>query len=66
MMCSHGIEGKYIAGYLRALQLAEVTDGIAKIGLNAAGLGAPEFDTFLRAELRNNEKVARAVNLRID
>lgn len=51
---------------LRALQLAEVTDVIAKIGLNAAGLGAPEFDTFLRAELRNNEKVARAVNLRID
>jgi tripartite-type tricarboxylate transporter receptor subunit TctC len=51
---------------LRALQLTEVTDVIAKIGLNSAGLGASEFDAFLRSELRSNEKVARAVNLRID
>ncbi len=51
---------------LRALQLPEVKDIIAKVGLNAAGMGAAEFDTFLRTELRNNEKVARAVNLRID
>ena len=51
---------------LRALQLPEVKDVIAKGGLNAAPLGAGEFDAFLRAEMRRNEKIARAVNLRID
>jgi tripartite-type tricarboxylate transporter receptor subunit TctC len=54
------------AEILRALQLAEVKDIITKIGMNAAGLPAAEFDVFLRAELRSNEKIARAVNLRID
>ena len=51
---------------LNALQLPEVKDVITKVGLNAAGLGAAEFDAFLRAELRSNEKIAREVNLRID
>ena len=54
------------AEILRALQLPEVKDIITKTGLNAAGLGAAEFDAFLRAELRQNEKIAREVNLRID
>jgi tripartite-type tricarboxylate transporter receptor subunit TctC len=51
---------------LRALELAEVRDTISKGGLNAAPLDAATFDAFLRAELERNEKVARAVNLRID
>ena len=51
---------------LRALELAEVRDTISKGGLNAAPLDAVAFDAFLRAELERNEKVARAVNLRID
>jgi tripartite-type tricarboxylate transporter receptor subunit TctC len=50
----------------RALQLPEVRDVIAKGGLNVAALGAGEFDAFLRAEMQRNEKIARAVNLRID
>ena len=54
------------AEILRALQLPEVKDVIAKVGLNAAALGASEFDAFLRAELQRNEKIAREVNLRID
>ena len=54
------------AEILRALQLPEVKDIITRIGMNAAGLPAAEFDAFLRAELRSNEKIARAVNLRID
>jgi tripartite-type tricarboxylate transporter receptor subunit TctC len=54
------------AEILRALQLPEVKDVVNKVGLNVAGLPAAEFDAFLRAELRSNEKVARAVNLRID
>lgn len=51
---------------LRALQLPEIRDVIGKVGLNAAPLGAAEFDVFLRKEMRENEKVARAVNLKID
>ena len=51
---------------LRALQLPEVRDVITKGGLNPAPLGAAEFDAFLRAEMQRNEKIARAVNLRID
>ena len=54
------------AEILRALQLPEVKDIITRIGMNSAGLPAAEFDVFLRAELRSNEKIARAVNLRID
>lgn len=54
------------AEILRALQLPEVKDVIAKGGLNPAPLGASEFETFLRAEMQRNEKIARAVNLRID
>ena len=54
------------AEILRALQLPEVKDVIAKGGLNPAPLGASEFESFLRAEMQRNEKVARAVNLRID
>jgi tripartite-type tricarboxylate transporter receptor subunit TctC len=54
------------AEILRALQLPEVKDVIAKGGLNPAPLGAGDFDAFLRAETQRNEKIARAVNLRID
>jgi len=54
------------AEILRALQLSEVKDIITRIGMNSAGLPAADFDAFLRAELRSNEKIARAVNLRID
>jgi len=54
------------AEILRALQLPEVKDVIAKGGLNPAPLGAVEFEAFLRAEMQRNEKIARSVNLRID
>jgi len=54
------------AEILRALQLPEVKDVIAKGGLNPAPLGAAEFEVFLRAEMQRNEKIARSVNLRID
>ena len=54
------------AEILRALQLPEVKDVVNKVGLNVAGLPAVEFDAFLRAEMQSNEKIARAVNLRID
>lgn len=54
------------AEIVRALQLPEVRNGLGKLGLSAAGSSAEEFDAFIRSELRRNEKVARASNLRID
>jgi tripartite-type tricarboxylate transporter receptor subunit TctC len=54
------------ADIVRALQLPEVRNGLGKLGLSAAGTSAEEFDAFIRSELRRNEKVARASNLRID
>jgi tripartite-type tricarboxylate transporter receptor subunit TctC len=51
---------------VRALQLPEVRNGLFKLGLSAAGSSVEEFDAFIRSELRRNEKVARASNLRID
>lgn len=50
----------------RALQLPEVRDGLAKLGLSAGGTSPGEFDAFIRSELRRNERLARESNLRID
>jgi len=54
------------AEIVRALQLPDVRNALGKLGLSAAGTSAEEFDAFIRSELRRNEKVARASNLRID
>ena len=54
------------AEIVRALQLPDVRNGLGKLGLSAGGTSAEEFDAFIRSELRRNEKVARASNLRID
>ena len=54
------------AEIVRALQLPDVRNGLGKLGLFAAGTSAEEFDTFIRSELRRNEKIARESNLRID
>ena len=60
------VVGRLSTEILRALQLPEVKDVVNKVGLDAAGLAAAEFDAFLRNELRNNEKIAREVKLRLD
>jgi tripartite-type tricarboxylate transporter receptor subunit TctC len=54
------------AEIVRALQLPDVRNALGKLGLSAAGTSAVEFDAFIRSELRRNEKVAKASNLRID
>ena len=54
------------ADIVRALQLPEVRDALARLGLSAAGMSPGEFDAFIRAELRRNEKLAKEANLRID
>jgi tripartite-type tricarboxylate transporter receptor subunit TctC len=60
------VVGRLSTEILRALQLPEVKDIVNKVGLDAAGLAAAEFDAFLRNELRSNEKIAREVKLRLD
>ena len=54
------------ADIVRTLLLPDVRNGFSKLGLSAAGTSAEEFDTFIRSELRRNEKIARESNLRID
>ncbi len=54
------------AEIVRALQVPDVRDGLAKQGFAAAGMSTAEFDTYLRSELRRNQEVARASNLKID
>lgn len=50
----------------RALQLAEVKDVLGKQGLTPSAISPEEFDAFLRAEMRRNERIIRALNLKID
>ena len=54
------------AEILRALQLAEVKEGLVKQGFSAAPMRAEEFDVFFRAEIRRYEKIAREINFKID
>ena len=50
----------------RALQLQDVKDTLGRIGLVTAGMNAADFDAFYRAEVRRYEKIAKAVNLKVD
>lgn len=54
------------AEILSALLLPEVKDVLTRIGLSAAGMNVGEFDQRIRSEMRRNEKIAGAVNLKID
>lgn len=50
----------------RALQLPEVRDALVKLGLSPGAMSPSEFDAFLRAEMENNGKIIRALNLKIE
>ena len=50
----------------RALEQAEVKDSLGKLGFVPAPLNAEQFDAFIRAEVQQNEKVARQANIRIE
>jgi tripartite-type tricarboxylate transporter receptor subunit TctC len=50
----------------RSVQLSEVKDSLGRLGLTTAGMSAADFDEFYRAEVRRYEKIAKAVNLKVD
>ena len=49
-----------------ALEQGEVKDTLGKLGFIPSPLSPERFDAFIRAELQQNEKVARQANIRID
>lgn len=53
------------AEFAQALEGQEVKDRLAKLGLSAATMNAEQFNAFLRAEMRSNEKIVRAANIRM-
>lgn len=50
----------------RALQAAEVRDILAKQGLNANPLTLESFDAYMKAEMERNERIVKALGLKID
>ena len=54
------------ADITRVLQAAEVRDGLGRLGLSVAAMNPAEFDAFVRAEIQNNGKIIRALNLKVE
>jgi tripartite-type tricarboxylate transporter receptor subunit TctC len=54
------------AEIVRALEQPQVRESFGKLGFVPAPLNPEQFDAFIRAELQQNEKVARQANIRID
>jgi tripartite-type tricarboxylate transporter receptor subunit TctC len=50
----------------RALQQAEVKDGLSKLGLTGMPMTPEAFGDFLRAEMQKNEKILKVLKLRIE
>jgi tripartite-type tricarboxylate transporter receptor subunit TctC len=50
----------------RALQLPEVKEILAREGLAPSALSPEAFDAFLRAEMQRNERIIRALNLKLE
>ena len=50
----------------RALELPEVKDPMKRQGMSPAAMSPDEFDAYLRAEAQRNERIIRALNLKIE
>jgi tripartite-type tricarboxylate transporter receptor subunit TctC len=50
----------------KALQTDEVRDNMARVGLDIAYLGAASFDTYIRNEMRRNERIIKLLKLKLD
>lgn len=61
-----GVVERLSAEIARALQLPEVKEILAREGLAPAPLSPEAFDAFLRAEMQRNERIIRALNLKIE
>ena len=51
--------------FARALELPEVKERLAALGLSPATLNVEPFNAFLKAEMQSNEKIVRAANIRM-
>lgn len=51
---------------MRALQLAEVKDGMLRDGFVVAPIGLAEYEAFMRAKVQQIQKIAKAANIKID
>ena len=54
------------AEIMRAMQLPEVKDGMLRDGFVVAPIGLAEYDAFMRAKMRQIQKIARAANIKLD
>lgn len=54
------------AEIVRGLEQQEMKDAFDKLGLNPAPLNPERFEAFIRAEIQQNEKIARQADIRIE
>jgi tripartite-type tricarboxylate transporter receptor subunit TctC len=54
------------AEIVKVLQLAEVRESLGRLGLSAAPFSPEQFDEFIRAEMKKNGKIIRALNLKVE
>jgi tripartite-type tricarboxylate transporter receptor subunit TctC len=50
----------------RALQLPEVNDALARVGLTPGAMTPGEFDAFIRGEMQKNGRIVRSLNLKVE
>ena len=50
----------------RALQLPEVNEALARVGLTAGAMKPAEFDTFIRNEMQKNGRIVRSLKLKVE
>lgn len=50
----------------RALQLPEVNDALARVGLTAGAMTPAEFDSFIRNEMQKNGRIVRSLRLKVE
>ena len=50
----------------RALQLPEVNDALARVGLTAGAMTPAEFDVFIRSEMQKNGRIVRSLQLKVE
>ena len=50
----------------RALLLADVKEGLGRLGLTPGPMTPTEFEAFIRREMENNGKIIKALNLKIE
>jgi len=57
---------KLNAEILRAVELPEVKDQMARQGMSPATMSPADFDAYIRAEAQRNERIIRTLNLKIE